>query len=276
MSSLLPSIPQNAPIEVQKDRILKNILQPSIREVLQQQNGDAIILEMIEKAFRNQKSYNGAKTFETYTEEERRDVQVHVFETIVTKYKNLSINEIIYVFKSGMSGDYGDNVYFSARSVNHWLREYSDNERKKSMRAYNQALQKQADAIKPEPTEAEKLQLQKDLLEGLANWIDRQQSGCSEFITLGKFQPECIDTHQYGHWWYKKLIELNLMQEPSVFDRNKYYQKALERIRPGAKQNEQEIIKAKGWLFKRQIYEWIKEDTPYRSMFTSINQLPRK
>jgi hypothetical protein len=231
---------------------------------------------MIEKAFRNQKSFNGAKTFETYTKEERRDVQVHVFETIITKYKNLSINEIIYSIKSGMRGDYGDDVYFSNRSVNYWLREYSENERKKSMRAYNQALQKQADAIKPEPTEAEKLQLQKDSLEGLANWIDKQQSLCSEFISLGKFQPECIDTHQYGHWWYKKLIELNLMQEPSVVDRNTYYQKALKRTSSGPKKNEKAIMKAKAWLFRRQIYEWIKEDAPYRSMFTSINKLPRK
>ena len=274
MSSLLPSIPQNAPKEVQKDPILKNILQPSIREVLQQQNGDALILEMIEKAFRNQKSFNGVKTFETYTEEERRDVQIHVFETITTKYKNLSINEIIYVFKSGMSGDYGDNVYFSARSVNHWLREYSENERKKSMRAYNQALQKQAEAIKPEPTAEEKLQLQKDLLEGLANWIDKQQSLCSEWIQQGKFQAKCIEDHQYGHFWYRKLIDLGLMPEPSVLDRNTYFQKAMETTRPGDKQSEKAIMKAKGWFFKRQVYEWIKEDAPYRSMFSSINKLP--
>jgi len=274
MSTLLPAIPQNAPPEVQNDPIIKQFLKPSIKQILQGQNGDASILAKIGEAFSQQHTFNGAKTVDKYSEEDIARVQANVFEVIQKKYINYSLHEILYAFKCGMSGQYGEPIYFNTVSVNHWLAQYTETERKKSKREYYKALQKQADEIKPEPTEEERKQLQKGLLNGLANWIDKVQSECSELIQIGKFKPESISPHQYGHWWYKKLIELELMEEPTVVDRNTFYQKAIEQTKPGKGQHETAIMKAKNWLFRRQIYEWIKEDKPYRTMFALCDKLP--
>ena len=270
MSKLLPSIPQGAPPEVHNDPGLKRILNPSIREVLEQSNGDVKILALIGNAFKQQHTYNGAKTAERYTDKDVSDVQVHVFEVLVKSYKNLTIEEIIHVFKSGMCGDYGDNAFFSARAVNDWLKLYTETERKKSMRLLIKAREKQADQIRPEPTEEERKQMQAELLEGFAKWIDKVRSECSELIESNTFSNRSVPSPQYGQFWYKKLIELGLMKEPETEDKNKYYELAIERTPLGDKQKGNAITKSKGWLVRDQVYDWIINDAPVRTLFENV------
>ena len=265
MSSKLPAIPGNAPELVKRDPVIQNALKPSIRELLQAENGDALILAKIGEAFLQQHTINGAKTAEKYTDQDVTNVQRQVFEKLVRNFQNLSLHEILYAFKQGMSGEYGEPYYFSAMAVNHWLKSYDDKERKKSMREYNRALQKQADEIKPEPSETEQNQMRREIFERFACWITAIEDENKNAIMSGQFKKEHVPVPMHIPYWYQKLVDLNLMGEPSTEDKNRYYEKAIEQTRPGEHQKQEAIQKAKGWFVRDHVYKWIINDTPYRA-----------
>jgi hypothetical protein len=237
--------------------------------MLSNENADALILAKIGEAFLKQHTINGAKTAERYTDTDVKDVQRHVYEILLSKYSNLSMKEILYAFKRGMAGEYGEPVYFSVRAVNHWISEYIEKERKPSMRDYNKAIQQQADSIAQEPTTEEREEVRKEIFKTFADWIDKQGREVSEDIELGIFKPESINMPMHSPYWYEKLIDRGLMPEPSTEKKNVYFEKALSLTKQVKNQKDFAIIKAKGWFVRDQVFEWIINDSKYRELLTN-------
>lgn len=252
-----------------------------IRMFIQEPSGKAQLLAKISAAFSFQHTLNGARSSEKYTDQDIAMLQTNVYEIITESYLNLTVEEVFYSFKKGMSGGYGDDIYFSARNTRLWLNAYIDQERVKL--AKQSAKNLEAMNRPPEITEAEKNQARKAMFKVFCDFLDKQYLSSTDRLKEGAFCTSDVNMCIGPTYWYDKFIEFGLMDEPSTEDKNKIYAESMNKaesivissngiLRPSlsthqsGKVHDNAVILSKWYFVQETIGEWFKKGVDYKGL----------
>ena len=263
---------------------IKRTLDITVREVLSHQEGPTKISKIIAGAFAKQHVYNNARTSERFTQEETGEIVYNCYK-IVSQYKYLTIEEIEYIFKQGMTGAYGEDVYFSAKAVRSWISTYCSKERPELIKNRYKKIEHLNNAPKEISAEEQK-QMRYSTFKRFCEFLESEHQKSYEMILEGEFKASNIGICLTPDYWYNKFIELGLISEPSTEEKNKaveenrlyaaeiinrrgFDKKSMTNIH-GDDVTQHAITLAK-WSFVRdKIYYWFMNDQPYKKIIMAF------
>jgi hypothetical protein len=194
----------------------KSIIENASQSPLAKYNnpdGRSEIMSLIGTTLSFQHTINGVRTNDNLTPEEIT-MQKGAILSVVFRYGFLTKKELEFIFSRGMVGEYGErDIFFNARSVNLWIRKYIEEHRKQALAANARSLQD--DFTPPEPTDEEKSESAKAAWKRLIEYAEKCHNQAKEILLEGSFKPEALPPITGSEYYYRKLIEKGLLEEPT-------------------------------------------------------------
>lgn len=236
------------------------------------------------KLFALQHTLNGARSVDKYEPEEIALVVKEIQTMIQDKYLNLTLDELVHICKKGMTGAYNDKVYFSAMAVRSWIEEYLKTERLKLGKELNRIRSEQNDRPK-ELTEEEKQKSKEFMFKTFLDFLDMEHQKWQERPANQKRMAEKLNICVAPSYWYHKMIQLGLMEEPSAKEKTRIFEMHIEPAKlllkerglvlsptvgniPNDKINDNAIILAKWYFVRAVIHQWFEKGVDYRQILS--------